>query len=241
MYTLTELNRIREERGVIDLIKCTPPLMYKSIRNYVPSTSREVTFNGVKIANRRLFDGILWSSVYLPPTESKPSYKSPNIESLRDYIEVGDEVCIIGAGLGVTTVAAANQSESGKVHSYEASAQRVADINRVCELNGVSNRCEIKHAIIGDGIDIIGIAASEEVIHPTDLPECDVLELDCEGAEKTILEGLNKRPRTIIVETHPSKGAKTQTIEEILRDKKYEIIERKSDPSDGHVLIAEIK
>jgi hypothetical protein len=175
MHALTELNRIRKERGIIDLIKCIPPLTYKSIRNYVPSTSREVTFNGVKIANRRLFDGILWSSIYLPPTESKPNYKSPNIESLRDYIEAGDEVCIIGAGLGVTTVVAAKQSESGKVHSYEASAQRVIDINRVCQLNGVSTKCEIKHAIIGEGIDIIDIAASTEVIHPTDLPGCDVM------------------------------------------------------------------
>jgi hypothetical protein len=34
------------------------------------------------------------------------------------------------------------------------------------------------------------------------LPDCDVLILDCEGAEIEIIDGMEQRPRTMIVESH---------------------------------------
>lgn len=38
---------------------------------------------------------------------------------------------------------------------------------------------------------------------PQKIPACDVLELDCEGAEIEIIESINFTPRALIVELHP--------------------------------------
>jgi hypothetical protein len=40
------------------------------------------------------------------------------------------------------------------------------------------------------------------VLPPSELPPCNVLELDCEGAEVEILREMNIQPRVILVETH---------------------------------------
>jgi hypothetical protein len=47
------------------------------------------------------------------------------------------------------------------------------------------------------------------VISPAELPECDILELDGEGAESLILRNMTIRPRVIAVETHGVYGAPT--------------------------------
>jgi hypothetical protein len=72
-----------------------------------------------------------------------------------------------------------------------------------------------------------------------DLPECDVLEMDCEGAEKEILKKLQIKPRVIIVETHPDFESPPSEIKSILISMNYKVlktIDRLSVP----LLIAEI-
>jgi hypothetical protein len=38
------------------------------------------------------------------------------------------------------------------------------------------------------------------LIHPKDLPECDVMEFDCNSAELTIIRDMKIRPRALIIE-----------------------------------------
>lgn len=58
------------------------------------------------------------------------------------------------------------------------------------------------HTIVGDDHHLEGDAGAADVISPMELPPCDVLEMDCEGAETAILSELEIQPRTIIVEAH---------------------------------------
>jgi len=62
------------------------------------------------------------------------------------------------------------------------------------------------------------------IIPSNQLPDCDVLEMDCEGADTSILSNLNIRPRVIIVEIHPHKhGLEPVTVPKRLREMRYEI------------------
>lgn len=74
---------------------------------------------------------------------------------------------------------------------------------------------------------------------PSQLPPCDLLELDCEGVEVEILRGMIIQPRVILVETHGMYGAPADLIASLLEQRGYAV----SDPgweqrSDLRVLLA---
>jgi hypothetical protein len=58
------------------------------------------------------------------------------------------------------------------------------------------------------------------------LPECNVLELDCEGAEVDILRELVIQPRMILVETHGIYGAPTGLVASLLQKRGYIVSDR---------------
>lgn len=68
---------------------------------------------------------------------------------------------------------------------------------------------------------------------PSAIPECDVLELDCEGAELDILRTLDGDPRVIIVEIHPRVGCPAPEVEAAFAEMGYAIIERGPPGGDG--------
>jgi len=75
----------------------------------------------------------------------------------------------------------------------------------VAQLNDVDDVVTVEEAIVGDPTTLYqGMADDAEVIDPANLPACDVLEMDCEGSELGILEGMQIRPRVLIVELHPT-------------------------------------
>lgn len=78
--------------------------------------------------------------------------------------------------------------------------------------------------------------ASKKVA-PDELPKCDVLISDCEGAEKRILEELDHRPKTIIVETHGDLGAPEVIVTDRLNEMGCEIINREVEVEDEGIVI----
>jgi hypothetical protein len=64
------------------------------------------------------------------------------------------------------------------------------------------------------------------VMPPCQLPACDVLELDCEGAEVEILRGMIIQPRVILVETHGLFGAPTDLVASLLETRGYVVSDR---------------
>lgn len=84
-------------------------------------------------------------------------------------------------------------------------------------------RVEIKQAIVGEESDIFG-ESTENRVNPK-IGETDVLILDCEGSEISILSNMKIEPRTIICENHPQFGASSSKIVDILEARNYKTTE----------------
>jgi len=64
-----------------------------------------------------------------------------------------------------------------------------------------------------------------QIVSSPDLPDCDVLVLDCEGAEIEILLEMEIRPRVVFVETHGMYYAPEVAIRDKLDCEGYKIDE----------------
>ena len=82
------------------------------------------------------------------------------------------------------------------------------------------------HAVVGQQkIELLrGVSDGASVVAPHELPNCDVLELDCEGAELEIINQMTIRPRTVLVESHGVYGATTERVKSILQNRGYSVI-----------------
>jgi hypothetical protein len=174
-----------------------------------------------------------------------PEYEAALITGLRERVNSSDDVVIVGGGRGVSTVAAAHLSGTdGTVLTYEANSENVSKVEQTVDLNRVGERVEVTHGIVGEYSEFsenyYGTSGSATVIPPSDLPDCDVLELDCEGAELDILRQMTIQPTDIIVETHEFLGVSTQDVSDVLKSMDYEILNKRieSEAEGVYVLTA---
>ncbi len=171
-------------------------------------------FNGIPVRQPRLLD----------KTDVRPNYEQELIKSIRTYVRPGNEVVIIGGGWGVSTVATAHRvTPSGAVNTFEAGHDEVARVRNTIELNKVSDIVSVEHAIVGSPVRVYSERQDARRLPPEELPNCDVLVLDCEGSEIEILADMVIRPATVIVEAHPMFNAPADDVREILRDAGYGI------------------
>lgn len=209
--------RVIREEGLGGLIKKSVPYIYNNyISSKIPKSN--VEYNQVHIRKTRSFESIVpWKK-----ERGRPNYESGLVGLIDKFVQSGDEVTIIGGGWGVTAVKAANKvGPSGRVHVYEGSISEVKKINKTIQINGVSDRVEVEHAVVGPKISLRGEIGNPSYISPDELPECDVIELDCEGSEMKILKELYICPRDILVESHGHKNASSSDIKSILETKSY--------------------
>jgi hypothetical protein len=184
-----------------------------------PNTRKKISVNnGIAVGNIHLYDF----------TEEYPEHKKEFINPLCDNINEGDTVIQVGSGVGTSTLAAAEEAgSSGKVITYEASENRVNVSKDTIRLNNKTWRdrseINIEHALIGDAVKVPDNLGNPKTIAPEELPECDILGLDCEGAEVGILEGITIRPDKIVVESHGWLGGETKTVKNLLKNIGYEI------------------
>ena len=178
--------------------------------------NRPARYAGLPTAlDRRMF-GIL------PVNLDKRKYEAALIEGLSRSVKQGDRVIVIGGGLGVTAAYAAIQAGAdGKVICYEGSSPAIPKIEKTLERNNVRDRVEVVHAIVNSSKGVYGDEHAEEIVPTEALPECDILEMDCEGGEAVILPKLKIQPRAIIVETHGFTGATTEKVAKILNSMGY--------------------
>lgn len=180
---------------------------------------KSATYNGVTTKAARLFDSIVPGR-----QRDRPYYESGLVAALKEEVQTGDDVVIIGGGWGVTAVHAANMvGDTGTVTVFEGSASEIETLKETIALNGVNNRVNVYHSVVGKEISLRGDAADANRRQSGDIPSCDVLELDCEGSEVGILENLSISPRSIIVETHGMNGAPPDRIRELLRNNSYTV------------------
>lgn len=189
------------------------------IRDYL--SRKKTTLNGVEVRYRRIGDRVVpWQAGHPSPE----CYESGIISGLRTHLREGDDIVIIGGGWGVsTTVAAWEVGPEGSVLTYEASPEQAERVKETTKLNEVNERVKVENSVVSHTISIYGSESSTHTTPPEEIPDCDVLELDCEGAEKEILSNLGIRPRVIIVETHGIFDSPTKEITNQLKKMGYSI------------------
>ena len=182
---------------------------------------RTIQYNGVDVPAIQLFDKVLpWRN-----SRNRPNYESGLVSGIEQHIEAGMDVIIVGGGWGVTAVEAARQvGEQGSVTVYEGAEKEVRQVRNTAELNGCSDIVDVRHAIVGSGLNLRGDRGDANLIPPEELPRCDVLELDCEGAEIGILQNLSYSPPTILLETHGIYDASTERVQDLLESLQYSVI-----------------
>lgn len=193
----TRAVRVWREEGFVTMVLRISEHVHRTlIRPHLPQ--RRATYNGVVTKGARVCDRFCpWESV------DKPTYESAIVGALRDRVRAGDRVVVVGGGWGVSgVVAAVEAGQTGQVTVYEGSAEGVENVNDTAALNDVADRVDVKHAVVGAAVSLLGEGNVGTVVSSDELPDCDVLVLDCEGAELDILEELTVRPRLLIVESH---------------------------------------
>jgi hypothetical protein len=111
-------------------------------------------------------------------------------------------------------------------------------VRKTAEINEVKDIVEVHHAIVCDDISLRGPAGTAETIPSSELPECDTLSIDADGAEIPIVTDLGINPGRLIIEHHPVPASDELTVEYqpdrirlLLENKGYEIVEELSAPN----------
>ena len=201
-----KLSNIFQESGYVGLVKRITGYLYRNTLRRIMPIVGPVRYAGIPVSMDRKW-GDLRIPEFMAPfmIHDIPEYEETLIRGIRTNVHQGDKVVIVGGGEGVTvTVAAKAVGDTGSVICFEGARDCADRVLKTASRNGVASRVSIRHAIVGTNFHVYGDGDSRttEIVAPHDLPDCDVLELDCEGAETLILENMRLFPRTILVETH---------------------------------------
>lgn len=220
--------------GLGSLFRRIPKFVYyRTVRPWLPR--RKVKYNSYPVYADRLFDSFIGGQ-----SGNRPGYESGIINSLRTWVSDGDDIVIVGGGWGVSAVAAAKLAgETGSVTVIEGAERGVKRVRQTAELNRVSDRITVKHGIVGKEISLRGEAGTADSISPSELPECDVLELDCEGSELGILEDMNISPRVVIVESHGMYDSPSSAVTQSLEGLGYAIVSESVADAQKHEVCIE--
>jgi hypothetical protein len=223
---LAKTIQIYKEAGSTAVIWRAVSYFYRNgIRPILPDRS-PVLWAGIIVDTRKIGDSLLSKFVYLEQLDDAPDYEQATVTALKANVRRGETVVVVGGGRGITaTIAAIEAGRQGHVNCFEGDLGSVKAVLRTGVLNGVRNRLKVDHAIVGKDVDVWGSSKSKEVISAKNLPACDVLELDCEGAELDLLRDMIISPRVIIVETHGHLGSSTNEVHSILKHLGYNVID----------------
>jgi hypothetical protein len=167
------------------------------LREFLPKTGAYQTYNDVVVEEKRIGEG------FLNMCPDDPSYEGQLVKYIRSHIDEGDSVVVIGGYHGVSTIAAATQAgDHGSVTTFEATPKGADRVRKTARLNDVQQLVTVKAASVGPIYNPKGRDPGDSKIPPSELPDCDVLVIDCDGCELDVLDGIEITPRTIIVEHH---------------------------------------
>ena len=225
MEKLDRSVRLLRQAGPVGLARAVLNYAYRrSLRRIMP-IENQVIYSGVPISvERRIFDRVVGKYFGSLHTEDIADYEITLLNGLQRAVKSGDKVVIVGGGVGVTAVVAAQlAAPDGHVTCFEGSERQVELVRETVRRNAVSDRVTVRHALVGQNIGVRGTLGAAEVVSAGSRPPCDVLELDCEGSEVEILRDMGIRPRSIIVESHGFRGAPSAGIQAILQGLGYAV------------------
>ena len=123
----------------------------------------------------------------------------------KHALDSNESMLAVGMGRGISLIHIARFSKRcNKITVIEASQEVIHDCKRNLWLNNISDKqINIINGFSGNPTNTYNSKSMQSSHVDINDLDYDVLELDCEGSEIEILEGLVKRPRLIIVEMHP--------------------------------------
>lgn len=218
-----------EDGGISTLLQRSFNYIHLALRPYLPKKyhyRNKVKFEG------RILDRYN-SSIYTD--RGGRIHKKEYIKTIKESITIGDDVVVIGGGYGTSSVPASKQCGNGQVTIFEPGSEQVEEIKEVMAINGCKNY-NIIQGVFYDDRNVWSESSNAKKLNASDIPKCDVLEMDCEGAEQKICENLEIKPREIIVEVHNDLGSSSEGIKKILKQKNYELESRKGKKGKNEVL-----
>lgn len=196
----------------------------KYLRKYLPPKK-------IKINRKTVFAGTILDI----GLKDMDGYEKELIAGLDEALQPTDNVCIVGGGLGITTLYAADKAS--EVTTFEAGKVNYRNLRYTVKYHNLQNVLLIPKAV-GKPVSIWGGEPTDHGnIKPQELPECDVLELDCEGTELEILNNMIIRPRMIIVESHGIYNSPSETVISKLNELGYDIISTNPEVSESDIVI----
>ena len=88
---------------------------------------------------------------FIPHLARNPETEDGIVSSHELLTRPGDSVVVVGGGERVRAVRAAQiVGERSRVIVYEGGRESVGTIGTVVALNGVADRCEVRHAVVGN-------------------------------------------------------------------------------------------
>lgn len=194
-----------------------------SVRRFFPKLGY-YTYSGYlsHLERRILFDYFLRQVV--DQFQNKTDYEAGIMNAMASSVLPGDSVVIVGGGSGITACQAKQLvGEDGRVICYEPSVKQREAIHKTLNLNGFEGAVDVISGSVGPEIGIYHDDITAKNYHPSELPVCDVLQLDCEGAEVEIIKNLGFKPRVIAVECHGFLGAPSDKVKKILEINNYKV------------------
>lgn len=231
MALLADIRAARAQGGLPLVAARVARLVYRrAVRPLVPVRGW-ARYNGVTVAVRTR-----WTDRFVPEDWSRardrPLYESALIDGLRRQVAPGDRVVVVGGGWGATAVVAAQQAGAGgHVTVFEGAGVSAERTRWAARRAGVT--VDVRHALVATPDHVV---APERLSGPdggaarvAEIPPCDVLEMDCEGAELGLLRALAGRapdalPRVILVETHGAWGSATADVRAALGALGYTVL-----------------
>jgi len=212
------------------------------LRPYLPETNLTPEFSGINVpsaeVDSRYFDQIVpWAT-----PGNRKWHEHDLIKVARSTISRGIRVIVVGGGTGASTVHCAREVDSlGEILVFEASSEMAEICRRTINANSTPCPVTVRNQTVGEAVKLYGDDAPSDTVSPIELPEADVMVLDCEGAEKEIISSEYDLPNKLVVETHGVFGATTEEVEKILINRGYKVqrVGNESITDDVRILRAE--
>lgn len=198
----------------------TQQIYNQFIRERLPRTYGR--YNGVVARHRRWLDF----------TDDDPDYKKGLIDAIHEHVEEGDSVVLIGGGRGVSSVHCI-LAGADHVVAYEPAAEML-EIARETVQNAHVDGVEFRQAVVGTPVEIYGDGTDSTQLDPGELPDADVVVMDCEGSEVEITNEMPAYP-VVIVETHPERDVPPEDVERVLEERGYTVTSRPYRPDGEHL------
>lgn len=164
-----------------------------------PLPDRVGVYNGVAVQDVPFFQR----------HDYEPYKKEKLWQAVKEVASNGDMITFVGGGKGIVPIKAAQRGYDVMV--IEGAKEYATLIEESAGLNSVD--LDVVHGVVGEANDVWGDYSDAKTIAPEDI-RGDVVVLDCEGAETSILP-LWHIPK-VVVETHPMHGVTETKVRKIM-------------------------